>query len=421
MRWAAVLLLIGASLSLVTPSRAEAVTPAIKHVWIITLENEEADTTFGPGSPAHFLNTTLRAEGTFVPNYYGTGHLSLDNYIAMVSGQGPNAVTQADCPLYVDVVPGTIGLDGQAYGQGCVYPATVKTIADQLEAKGLTWKGYMQDMGNDPTREAATCAHPALNSQDHTQAATAKDSYATRHNPFMYFHSIIDEPTCHTNVVALPPLLTDLAAEATTPNFSFITPSLCEDGHDAPCADGRPGGLVSADAFLSTWVPKIMASPAYRAGGMIVINFDEATVQGDASACCGEQPNPGGSPMPGIHGQGGGRTGAVVLTPFTKPATVTTQAYNHYSLLRSIEDLFGLTHLGFAGADGLVAFGADIYNAPVASPATTTTTVTPRPTKARGEVLPRTGGDAPVAGMTAVGVALVVVRVRRRVARRNAA
>jgi hypothetical protein len=234
----------------------------------------------------------------------------------------------------------------------------------------------------------------------------------------MYFHSIIDEPSCATNVVALPPLTNDLATEATTPNFSFITPSLCDDGHDAPCADGRPGGLVSADAFLATWVPKIMASPAYKASGMIVINFDESEVQGDASACCGEVPNPGGSPMPGIYGMGGGRTGAVVLSPFTKPGTQTTQAYNHYSLLRSLEDLFGLEHLGFAGANGLVAFGADIYNSAPAAP-TTTTPTTLATTKARGEVLPRTGGDGAELGLVLVAAGLVVVRGRRRVARRD--
>jgi hypothetical protein len=67
--------------------------------------------------------------------------------------------------------------------------------------------------------------------------------------------------------------------------------------------------------------------------------------------------------MPGIFGPGGGRTGAVVISPWTKPGTTNDQAYNHYSLLRSVEDLFGLAHLGYAGAPGLRAFGPDVFTA----------------------------------------------------------
>jgi hypothetical protein len=92
------------------------------------------------------------------------------------------------------------------------------------------------------------CSHPALNTQDTTQKATATSEYATRHNPFVYFHTIIDDPNyCAANDVPLTGLQTDLASAATTPNLVFITPNLCHDGHDSPCADGEPGGLISAD------------------------------------------------------------------------------------------------------------------------------------------------------------------------------
>src|SRR5437764_286126 len=109
-------------------------------------------------------------------------------------------------------------------------------------------------MGNRPS-DPATCRHRALDCQDHPQSARVGDQYATRHNPFVYFHSIIDSPICDTNVVPLTQLATDLQRMRTTPNYVFITPNLCDDGHDAPCVDGRPGGLVSADAFLQEWVP----------------------------------------------------------------------------------------------------------------------------------------------------------------------
>ena len=108
-------------------------------------------------------------------------------------------------------------------------------------------------MGADPTREPAVCAHPAVNGSDNTQKAAADDQYATRHNPFVYFHSIIDDTTlCDTHVVNLAQLPAGPRAAA-TPNYVFITPDLCDDGHDAPCANGQPGGLVQANKFLQAW------------------------------------------------------------------------------------------------------------------------------------------------------------------------
>ncbi len=336
--------------------------PPIKHVWVIVLENKGYATTFGPQTAAPYLARELPAQGALLTQYYGIGHVSNDNYIAMVSGQAPNPQSQSDCQQYTDFLPGTIGPSGQAIGQGCVFPNSVKTVADQLSAKGLSWRGYMGDMGNDPSRESATCGHPAVGGTDKTQTATAQDGYATRHDPFVYFHSIIDSPICTTNVVSLTPLASDLATEQTTPNFSFISPSLCDDGHDAPCADGRPGGLTSADAFLRTWVPRITSSAAYKDGGLLMITFDESDTS-DTSSCCGELPGPN-SPMPGITGPGGGRVGAVLLSPYIRPGTVDATPYNHYSLLRSVEDLFGLDHLGYAGAAGLAPFGGDVYTQP---------------------------------------------------------
>src|SRR5439155_8236585 len=96
-----------------------------------------------------------------------------------------------------------------------------------------------------------------------------------------------------------------------------------------------------------------------------LITFDEAEPTGDAadaSACCNEPPGPN-TAMPGIFGPGGGRTGAVILSQFVKPGSVNDHEYNHYSMLRSIENLFHLKHLGYAGQAGLRPFGSDVYNA----------------------------------------------------------
>lgn len=334
--------------------------PAIRHVFVIVLENKGFDTTFRTATQAPYLADSLTRAGAFLRQYHGTGHVSLDNYISMISGLAPTRQTQIDCPRFTDFVQTGTAENGQPVGSGCVYPSQVKTVANQLESKGLSWRAFMEDMGKTPTREADACAHPVLGSIDSTQRATPGDQYATKHNPFMYFHAIIDAPSCRENVVPLTDLEPALQSIATTPNYIFISPNLCHDGHDHPCKNGEPGGLESADAFLTHWVPIITSSPAFRADGMLVITFDEA-LSIDATACCDEQPGPNVL-KPGINGPGGGRIGAVVISPFIEPGTVSDVPYNHYSLLRTVEDIFGLDHLGYAGRNGLKSFGRDVFS-----------------------------------------------------------
>jgi hypothetical protein len=357
--------LAGASLTLAIPAASHAALPPVKHVFVIVLENKDYEDSFAADSKAPYLAKELTAQGQLLTQYFGTSHASLGNYLSMISGQAPNPQTQGDCNIgFNDIFPGIPVPDGQVLGTGCVYPRSVKTIADQLEAAGLSWKAYMQDMGNSPT-EPKTCRHPAIGAIDQTQSARVGDQYAVRHNPFVYFHSIIDDRArCNAHVVPLDRLPADLGSAATTPAYSFISPNLCEDGHDAPCVDGRPGGLVSADAFLRTWVPQILASPAYAEGGMVVITWDEGEIHPASSTSCCDEPSGPNTPLPGIFGPGGGRTGAVVLSPWTKPGSTNGQPYNHYALLRSVEDLFGLGHLGYAGQPGLRPFGDDVFDAP---------------------------------------------------------
>src|SRR5204862_344301 len=119
-----------------------------------------------------------------------------------------------------------------------------------------------------------------------------------------------DSPSCAANDVPLEQLSTDLASATTTPSYAMIVPNLCEDGHDSPCVDGRPGGLVSADGFLRTWVPRILKSPAYKSGGLLIVTFDEAESD-DASSCCdepvGPKPPNNGADTPGNGGGGRSR------------------------------------------------------------------------------------------------------------------
>jgi hypothetical protein len=391
----------------------EVITQAarIRHVFIIVLENKNYADTFQTSPQDPYLRQTLVPMGALLTQYYGTGHVSLDNYISLISGQAPTRDTIDDC------LPGLVGTAGNfndvtqtgwaAQGQvvaagGCVYSTRVKTLFDQMTQAHLSWRGYMEDMGNDPARERATCGHPQIGvGTDLTNSAEAPstavplgDAYATRHNPFMYFHSIIDAKSCDTQVVNLNHLPDDLAQVRTTPNLVFITPNLCNDGHDGAgtgaagttCANGQPGGLTSSDQFLRTWVPRILASPAYRQDGLLIVTFDESsfvipnvsknprtgqtteTITYPGQSCCHQQPGPNlAGTRPGtltvvntpslvvnlvMQGFGGDRIGAVMVSPFIVPGSTSTKPYNHYSLLRSLEDIFRLGgHLGYAADD----------------------------------------------------------------------
>ncbi|TFD16111.1 alkaline phosphatase family protein [Cryobacterium sp. TMT2-23] len=329
--------------------------PGVQHVFVINLENKGYDRTWSADSTAPYLSGTLRDQGVLLTQYFGVAHHSLPNYIAQISGQGPNPQTQADCGTYTNFVQtGTADFD-QAVGDGCVYPARVPTVADQLGTAGLRWKGYFEDMGK-------ACRHPSPGAVDDTQRARPGDMYAARHNPFVYFARITGSPDCARNVVDLTELEGDLAQASTTANLTMISPNLCHDGHDYPCVDGEPGGLASADAWLREWVPRILASPAFAADGLLVITFDESdSAKSDSSACCGEVPGPNAA-RPGIEGPGGGRVGALVLSPFTAGGTSSDTPYNHYSLLATIEDTFSLPYLGYAATPGLARFGSDVFN-----------------------------------------------------------
>jgi phosphatidylinositol-3-phosphatase len=341
--------------------------PPIRHVFLIVLENKSFEAAFGPDSAAPYLARTLPARGALLTQYYATGHWSLDNYIALVSGQAPNPATQRDCPQPIEFQQSSPGLDehGQVLGLGCVYPAIVKSLPDQLEQAGFTWKGFMEDLDSNPTRDdPQTCTAGRIGKIDETERGAVGDQYAAKHDPFVYFHTILDNPArCAAHIVGLNELSIDLRRIVTTPNYSFITPNLCNDGHDLHCVDGKTGGLEGINGFLKKWVPVITRSPAFRKDGLLIITFDESDgVAPDAfAACCNEKPLSTDPNQPGFQGPGGGRVGAVLLSPFIRPGTVSAVPYNHYSLLRTVEDIFDVGHLGYAAEPGLRPFGGDIF------------------------------------------------------------
>jgi len=309
-----------------------ATTPPLKHVWVISLADQGYDTLFDPAGGAPYLAKDLAAKGTVLSHYNGVTTGGMADGVALVSGQGPNAATQAGCPSVSDVTPGTVGADDQSEGTGCLYSTDVFSIADLLAVRKLTWHAYAGALDS-----AGACPKPV-----------AGAAFPAPRVPFLAFHTIIDDASCADRVTGLAPLAGDLASAKTTPAFSYIVPGPCEDGSATPCTPGTAAGLPPANAFLKRIVPPILASPAYADAGAIVILADEAP-QGadgaDTSACCAKRPWQGST----LATAGGGRTGALVLSPLAGAGAFVNTPVDHYDLLKTMALGLGLRPPGYAG------------------------------------------------------------------------
>jgi hypothetical protein len=341
--------------------------PPIKHVFLITLSNEPYATVFGPASTAHYLSQTLEKRGLLLVRYDAVAHEELADGVALLSGQGPTVETAANCPTYADIAPAALAASGQVTGAGCVYPASTPTLPGQLSSHHLTWRAYVEGI-DEAGMQAGACAHPASGASDPTAAQSASTGpYATFRNPFVYFHSITDSAACAADDVGISRLQADLASAKSTPSFSYIVPDRCHDGNPTPCTPGAPAGMGPADGFIQRVVPEILASKAYHEGGLLVLTVDEAPSSGeygDSSSCCGQPrfPNLPASSS-GLSPRGGGAVGALLISRYLKAGTTSQEPFNHFSLLRSIEDLFKLPHLGYAGLAGVKPFEPSMFTA----------------------------------------------------------
>ena len=312
--------------------------PHYDHVFTIVLENENYAATWDtPGPTAPTFLRDLRKQGAFVDQYYGTGHVSADNYIAMTSGQLAPPLFNGDC----------IASWAACEGSEKVLPDGGRSIADQVEADHLTWKAYMDSM-------TTSCQHPSASQMPDPY----QTGYATRHDPFVYYPPIVENASrCNSHVVAYTGLAQDLQRESTTPNYVFITPDTCHDGHDSPCSGvdasqpgAQQGGLVSADDWLAAEVPKILHSKAFTTPGvnsLLVITFDENGFS-DLPGCCGVLARGGVTTTDAALG---GRIGLLALGHGITPGTLVHTPYDHWSYLRTVEDALGISeHLNLAGA-----------------------------------------------------------------------
>jgi hypothetical protein len=344
------------------PASAQTIAPAVKHIFVIMLENHSRSTVIGnPNAP--FI-TNLAHTTAMASNYFGVTHPSEPNYVAAISGS--NWFVNDDNPANL-------------------FDHT--NLVDQLEEHGLTWGAYMESM-------------PSVGFTGQFAPSSSVQLYASKHNPFVLFKDIVTSPTRLAHDKPYTALAGDLAKEQTTPNFVWITPNQCHDMHGgvstavAPDgSDGTPcpfGSKVDdandaalkqkADDFVKGAVTTIEASPAWKGGSAaIFILTDENDFTGNAATdgwesaagCCDSPILPAGFQFLGSNGlpdgktwaggmYGGGLIPAIVVTNKGKTGGyVNDTPFNHYSLLATIEQAWRLGYLGNASDRAQVPTMAD--------------------------------------------------------------
>jgi hypothetical protein len=307
----------------------EAEPGPVQHVFLISLASPGYEAAFGSTSQMPYLSATLRPLGVLLTNYSLLDTTALPNEIAAVSGQAPTAATREDCPTYDELVS----------GNGCVSPVETLSLPDQLAGARLSWHGYFEGM-TDSAGKADNCVHPEPGAPDTPTAS----GYAAKLNPFVFFHSLLDLGDCDENDVPLDQLAADLKKTDSTANFTYVSPSLCNAGFRGTCPEGTAEGAAATDAFLARVVPEILASPAYKKDGLLIVSFGAADPAPPADPAA-----PPADPR---------KAGALLVSPLLTPGGTDGAAYDPYSLLRSIEDLFALEPLGKAGGAKVKSFAS---------------------------------------------------------------
>jgi phospholipase C len=250
----------------------------------IFMENKSYADIVG-SSAAPFENALAKACG-LATDFHATTHPSLPNYIAATSGL---PVSQLD-----------------QFHSDCEPSSSCSTDAPSIFSQAPSWRSYMESM-------PAPCAATGNGGQ-----------YAPRHNPAVYYRDLAG---CQANDLPLDALDADLAADR-LPAFSFVAANLCHDTHDCSVQQG--------DAWLQEFITKLVGSPTYARGGLaIFLTWDEGVPE-HVTPCAGAGDDPG------CH------VPLIVVSPSIRPGTQVNDRYDHYSLLRTTEELLGLQPLGEA-------------------------------------------------------------------------
>jgi phosphatidylinositol-3-phosphatase len=308
---------------------------SFKHIFVIMMENTSYDDLLSPSNTNTAFIQQLAANNGLATNYFGVTHVSLPNYIAATSGQtwGSNSDDTAQAPLF----------DHQ-------------NLVDQLEAARVSWKAYMED----------------LPSPGDTVNSTPDGLYVRKHDPFLMYPDVYNNPARANKVVPLTQLSTDLSAN-NVPQFVWITPNVCNDMHGGPPSCPFPSSPTDplqaalyqdGDNFLNTWVTAITHSRAWTGHSAIFITWDEGSFADDPPFGPNDiRPGPdspilpatpadpttgGGGDLAGGTTYGGGHVPMIVVARGVGHRIDSSFA-GHYSLLQTIEQNFRLPLLGNAG------------------------------------------------------------------------
>jgi len=303
---------------------------AIATVWIIVLENTNWAQVTAANSP--FL-TSLLPTCAHALNYKNPPqlHPSEPNYIWLEAGSNLGMTTDNDPSSGYALVAGT------------------PHLALQMNVRGVSWKTYQEDISG--TDCPLNSSYP----------------YASKHNPYIFFNEVTGNqsatwPECIAHMRPLTELKADLANNNVS-RYNFITPNLCNDGHDCPLFDG----YTAVDAFVSDYVAAIMASEAFQSGALF-ITWDEGYASSD------------------------GPIGFLAVSPFAKPGYNNSIAYTHSSYVRTIQDIFELSpYLNNAASAVNLADLFDLEQPSTAAP------TSPRPTLSKAPVTKAPVTKSPVA------------------------
>jgi hypothetical protein len=300
--------------------RAPSGIPLFSNVYVILMENTtlaSLTTAIADGDAPNLKSMGMTyASGS---QYHGVAHPSLPNYIALTSGEATGSLPGCDCKAMPEA--GTCGaLNCNSLLSSCSCDQSVTNLADQIEGAGLSWMDFGEDMGTPCNLVDSPASSPGMDA----------GNYAVRHNPFLYYDDILTTSRCADHIVDFKNF-----NPASPPSFTYIAPNLIDDMHN-PVLTTPPNtpNVPDGDKWIGPQIATLVASAAYKKGGLIVVVWDEDDNSGVSITGTTDDPVP-----------------IYVLSPFAKSGGyVSATMANHYSLLATIEDGLGLTRLGSAAS-----------------------------------------------------------------------